>query len=63
MAQARGAGDAKTKKKLSGFFTGHVMRESAGQANGKAVADGPAATPRNLRALRTFAVENSPRAL
>ena len=32
------AGDDKTRKKLSGFFTGQIMKASKGQADGRAVA-------------------------
>ena len=31
------AGDDKTRRKLTGFFVGHVMKASSGQADGKAV--------------------------
>jgi aspartyl-tRNA(Asn)/glutamyl-tRNA(Gln) amidotransferase subunit B len=39
LAAAHASGDAKAKKKLSGFFTGQVMRQSQGKANGKLVAE------------------------
>ncbi|MBV9950326.1 MAG: Asp-tRNA(Asn)/Glu-tRNA(Gln) amidotransferase subunit GatB [Acidimicrobiia bacterium] len=39
LAEAHAADDQKKLKKLSGFFTGQVMRQSQGKANGKLVAD------------------------
>jgi len=39
LAEANAADDQKKLKKLSGFFTGQVMRQSQGKANGKLVAD------------------------
>ena len=32
------SGDDKARKKLSGFFTGQIMKASKGQADGRAVA-------------------------